>query len=127
MNKRRNTLIIVLGVLLIMGSFSFFSCKKTENVHDDTIASELQETAEKEILYYTCGMHPSVRVKPEDYEAGNNGRLTYYLLEAFDNGQTTWEDSFSWILVSGRYVDASTHACDIPCSYDGAPSTDVTP
>jgi len=72
MNKHRNTLIIVLGVLLFVGSFSFFSCKKTENVHDDTTTSEQQEAAEKEILYYTCGMHPSVRVTPEDYEVGNN-------------------------------------------------------
>jgi Cu(I)/Ag(I) efflux system membrane fusion protein len=72
MNKRRNILVIMLGVSLIVGSFSIFSCKKTENVHDDIAASEQQEAAEKEILYYTCGMHPSVRVKPEDYEAGNN-------------------------------------------------------
>ncbi len=29
-----------------------------------------QETGE-EILYYTCGMHPSVRVSPQEYEKGN--------------------------------------------------------
>jgi Cu(I)/Ag(I) efflux system membrane fusion protein len=65
-------MIVVLGVLLIGGSFTIFSCKKAEQVHEDMVMSEQQESAEKKILYYTCGMHPSVRVKPEDYEAGNN-------------------------------------------------------
>jgi Cu(I)/Ag(I) efflux system membrane fusion protein len=72
MNTRRNILIITLGLLFIMGSFSIFSCKKAENVHEKTAMAKQQEAAEKEILYYTCGMHPSVRVKPEDFEAGNN-------------------------------------------------------
>lgn len=72
MNIRRNVLIITLGLLLIVGSFSIFSCKKAEHVHEETAMAEQQEAASKEILYYTCGMHPSVRVKPEDYEAGNN-------------------------------------------------------
>jgi Cu(I)/Ag(I) efflux system membrane fusion protein len=72
MNARRNVLIITLGLLLIVGSFSIFSCKKAEHVHEDMAMAKQQEVAEKEILYYTCGMHPSVRVIPEDYEAGNN-------------------------------------------------------
>lgn len=72
MNTRRNILIITLELLLIMASFSIYSCKKTEHVQEDMAMAEQQEAAEKEILYYTCGMHPSVRVKPEDYEAGNN-------------------------------------------------------
>jgi RND family efflux transporter MFP subunit len=72
MITRRNILFITLGLLLFVGSFSIFSCKKAEQVHEDMAMSEQQEAAEKEILYYTCGMHPSVRVKPEDYETGNN-------------------------------------------------------
>ena len=28
-------------------------------------------TTDNRILYYTCGMHPSVRVTPQDYEKGN--------------------------------------------------------
>ncbi len=72
MRTHRNILIITLGLLFIGGSFSIFSCKKAEHVQEDTAMAKQQEAAEKEILYYTCGMHPSVRVKPEDYEAGNN-------------------------------------------------------
>jgi len=72
MNTRRNIMIITLGLLLIVGSVSIYSCKKAEQVHEDMVMAEQQEAAEKEILYYTCGMHPSVRVKPEDYEAENN-------------------------------------------------------
>jgi RND family efflux transporter MFP subunit len=72
MNRRRITLIILLGVLLILGSFSIYSCKRTEQTHKHAADSEQQDVSAKEILYYTCGMHPSVRVKPEDYEAGNN-------------------------------------------------------
>jgi RND family efflux transporter MFP subunit len=33
--------------------------------------SEQQKSEEREILYYTCGMHPTVRVSPEDHAAGN--------------------------------------------------------
>jgi multidrug efflux pump subunit AcrA (membrane-fusion protein) len=72
MSRYRNILIITLGILFIVASFTVFSCKKPEDVHEDMAMTERQETAEKEILYYTCGMHPTVRVKPEDYEAGNN-------------------------------------------------------
>lgn len=72
MSTRRNIIIIALGLLLIAGSFSIISCKKAEHVAEDMAMAKQQEVAEKEILYYTCGMHPSVRVIPEDYEAGNN-------------------------------------------------------
>ncbi len=72
MNTRRNILLITLGLLFIVGSFTVFSCKKAADVHEDMAMAENQEAAAKELLYYTCGMHPSVRVKPEDYEAGNN-------------------------------------------------------
>jgi Cu(I)/Ag(I) efflux system membrane fusion protein len=72
MSTRRNILIITLGLLLIAGSFFIFFCKKAEHAPEDMAMAKQQVDAEKEILYYTCGMHPSVRVKPEDYESGNN-------------------------------------------------------
>lgn len=72
MNTQRNFIIFFLGLLFVSVSFSIYSCQKSDHVHEQGTMSEPQRTAEKEILYYTCGMHPSVRVKPEDYEAGNN-------------------------------------------------------
>lgn len=61
-----------MGLLLIGSSIFILSCKKAAHVQENTTMAGQREAAEKEILYYTCGMHPSVRVKPEDYEAGNN-------------------------------------------------------
>jgi RND family efflux transporter MFP subunit len=53
---------LVLATLVILGLLSL-SCKE-EEVSTQT----LSETNEgKEILYWTCGMHPSVRVSPEEY------------------------------------------------------------
>lgn len=72
MKSRQNILMITLVLLFIVISFTVYSCKKANDVHEDVAMAEQQEAAEKEILHYTCGMHPSVRVTPEDYEAGNN-------------------------------------------------------
>jgi Cu(I)/Ag(I) efflux system membrane fusion protein len=72
MNTRRNFLIFIMGLLFIFGSFSLYTCKKDEHVHAQGAMAELRKDTEREILYYTCGMHPSVRVKLEDYDAGNN-------------------------------------------------------
>jgi len=61
-----------MGLLLIGSSIVTLSCKKAGYVQEDKALIGQKATVEKEIHYYTCGMHPSVRVKPEDYEAGNN-------------------------------------------------------
>jgi len=58
--------IIIVAIVLILVPFS--KGDKGANVPQ----FDAQKTAtEREILYYTCGMHPSVRVSPEDYEKGN--------------------------------------------------------
>ena len=54
---------LVLATLVISGSL-FLSCKK-EEVTTETL-SEIDER--RETLYWICGMHPSVRVSPEEYE-----------------------------------------------------------
>jgi Cu(I)/Ag(I) efflux system membrane fusion protein len=71
MKNTKILLVIGLGILFIAGAFSI-SCKKTQEIADDSRMAAEMKPAEKEILYYTCGMHPSVRVTPEDYEKGNN-------------------------------------------------------
>lgn len=45
--------------------------KKGEGGVSQTQVASHKEASQREILYYTCGMHPSVRVSPEDYEKGN--------------------------------------------------------
>jgi RND family efflux transporter MFP subunit len=65
---RKNTAILIGIVLLISGGILFSpGCKQQE----ETLA-ETQVPLERAILYYTCGMHLSVNVSPEDYAAGNN-------------------------------------------------------
>lgn len=71
MNKFKKILFISLGILLIASSIVLVSCREAEEEAEGTQMTAQMPTAEREILYYTCGMHPSVRVSPEDYEKGN--------------------------------------------------------
>jgi len=70
MNNLKKFLVIGLGILFLLGAFSV-SCKKESESLDETNMAAQMKPGEKEILYYTCGMHPSVQVSPEDYEKGN--------------------------------------------------------
>jgi Cu(I)/Ag(I) efflux system membrane fusion protein len=70
MNKNKKILIIGMGILFLVIGVTLVSCKKGEESTEEKTAAA-QKTAEREILYYTCGMHPSVRVSLEDYEKGN--------------------------------------------------------
>ncbi len=61
-------ILIGLGILII-AMFSLSSCSRKEENQSIQISKASGE--EGEILYYTCGMHPSVRVSPEEYKKGN--------------------------------------------------------
>ena len=71
MNKFKKILFISLGIVLIASSIVLVSCREAEQETEGTQMTAQMPSAEREILYYTCGMHPSVRVSPEDYEKGN--------------------------------------------------------
>ena len=71
MNKLKKTFIIGFGVLLLAASLVLVSCLTGEEGTPEAELNAEKKAAEKEIIYYTCGMHPSVRVSPEDYEKGN--------------------------------------------------------
>ncbi len=71
MNKFKKIFIISLGILVVASSIVLVSCSKAEKKAEETPMTAQMPTAEREILYYTCGMHPSVRVSPEDYEKGS--------------------------------------------------------
>lgn len=71
MNKLKRTLVIGFGIFLLAASLVLVSCQTGEEGTPEAELTAEKTAAEKEILYYTCGMHPSVRVSPEDYEKGN--------------------------------------------------------
>jgi multidrug efflux pump subunit AcrA (membrane-fusion protein) len=71
MNKFKKIFVIGFGVLLVAATITLISCSKGDKETPETQMTAEKATAEREILYYTCGMHPSVRVSPEDYEKGN--------------------------------------------------------
>jgi len=71
MNKSKKYLILGLGFIFLIASLILVSCKLGEDQVEEKPLAEKQKVAEREILYYTCGMHPTVRVSVEDYEKGN--------------------------------------------------------
>ncbi len=71
MINKKKLLIFGIGILILVASVFLVSCKKSEEKAGEVQVIAQQEAPEKEILFYTCGMHPSVRVSPEDYEKGN--------------------------------------------------------
>ena len=60
-------LTIALAILVAV-IFSLTSCGKKEKAEQVKTA---EESKESQIQYYTCGMHPSVKISPEEYNMGN--------------------------------------------------------
>ncbi|NQT79093.1 MAG: efflux RND transporter periplasmic adaptor subunit [Candidatus Aminicenantes bacterium] len=71
MNKFKKIFIFGFGIVLLVSIFLLVSCKKSDEAHSEEQMIARKIAPEKEILYYTCGMHPSVRVSPGDYDKGN--------------------------------------------------------
>ena len=75
---------IILGAAI----FSLVSCSNKEEIRS---AQVNKRSTGGEILYYTCGMHPSVRVSSEEYNKGNvncpicNMKLTPVYKEAVED------------------------------------------
>ena len=65
-NKRYTIYIWLISVLLLVILISLTSC---ENRTVST-KKKSKEIISSSIDYYTCGMHPSVRVTPEEYKKG---------------------------------------------------------
>ncbi|MFH1621904.1 MAG: efflux RND transporter periplasmic adaptor subunit [Candidatus Omnitrophota bacterium] len=64
MRNRKITIVIIITIILIV-SFVFIK-NSSRGVSEPAAKSE-----QSQIDYYTCGMHPSVRVSPEEYNKGN--------------------------------------------------------
>lgn len=72
MKKYRSLYFLLFSLFIFIIGISLYSCSKNkETIHSVSETETHKIQAEREILYYTCGMHPSVRVSPEDYERGN--------------------------------------------------------
>lgn len=63
MRYKKSVLILALIIIFLAAYMVFKIEKRSDN--QNQIASE-----ETGIVYYTCGMHPSVKVSPEEYENG---------------------------------------------------------
>ena len=61
--------IITVVIILTIGILIFAIGKKSDK---QALTSENRKSkTENQILYYTCGMHPSVKVSPQEYEKGS--------------------------------------------------------
>lgn len=63
MQNKKLFVILIVVVILIVG-FVFVKNNKARGVSSAT-------SEQSQIDYYTCGMHPSVRVSPQEYNKGN--------------------------------------------------------
>lgn len=70
---RKNTKFLLMGISIVLVGIIliFFVFRKGENGENKPLLTAQKESPQQKILYYTCGMHPSVRVTPEDYKKGN--------------------------------------------------------
>jgi uncharacterized Zn finger protein (UPF0148 family) len=66
MNKRKY-IYSFLGIVLICVLLGSCRNKNEEHLHGP---KHTQET-KSEIIYFTCGMHPSIKVSPDEYKKGN--------------------------------------------------------
>ncbi len=69
---KRKKMLWSAAVVLAAAALLSTACQNRPHPQDEPEAVAGQETQGREILYYTCGMHPSVRVSPEDFAAGND-------------------------------------------------------
>ena len=72
MNKTKKIMVVGIGLFVLLAVNFSVSCKKGEIAMEEAQKVARNESPKKEILYYTCGMHPTVRVTPEDFEKGND-------------------------------------------------------
>lgn len=63
-------IIIYFVLFLFLCGLISYSCKKEDISTQTGKAEEIERQEKKESLYWTCGMHPSVRVTQEQYEKG---------------------------------------------------------
>ncbi len=69
MKKNRVFILVLLSALIIAGLYYFHPGRRNNPAsHREHMGAEGEASP---ILYYTCGMHPSVKVSPQEYKKGN--------------------------------------------------------
>ncbi|KPL19340.1 MAG: hypothetical protein AMJ92_03370 [candidate division Zixibacteria bacterium SM23_81] len=70
MSRRDIKYIVLFATILLLLGLSLVSCQRPETSTQTAQIDESKREEGKDILYWTCGMHPSVRVMPEEYKKG---------------------------------------------------------
>lgn len=70
MSRRNIKYIVLFATILLLLGLSLLSCQKAEISTQTAQTDESKREEGENILYWTCGMHPSVNVTPEEYEKG---------------------------------------------------------
>lgn len=83
--RYRNMLVI--GLILLLFGLTLSSCKKKE-AREQTATTEETKSSEEEVLYWTCGMHPSVKSD----EPGKCPICNMDLVPVYKEGTGTEED-----------------------------------
>jgi RND family efflux transporter MFP subunit len=70
MSRRRIKYIVLFASILLLLGLSLLSCQKAEISTQTAQTDDSKKEEGEDILYWTCGMHPSVNVTPEQYDKG---------------------------------------------------------
>lgn len=65
----KKALTILLLIIIII--FAFNQIRKHASQPSHSMREALDTAGQRKIMYYTCGMHPGVKVDPKEYEKGN--------------------------------------------------------
>ena len=82
--------IIIIVLLIIVGAVLFAKGRQKSPKEPRVANSQVQLAQEPKILYYTCGMHPSVRVSPQEHEKGSDTCpiCHMFLVPVYEKGET---------------------------------------
>ncbi len=70
MSRRNMKYVALSAIILLLPGLQLLSCQKAEISTQTVQTGESEREQGEDILYWTCGMHPSVNVTPEQYEKG---------------------------------------------------------
>ncbi|MFC1754674.1 efflux RND transporter periplasmic adaptor subunit [Thermoproteota archaeon] len=104
MRALRSKNFIIFAAISVIALISLVSCSNK----DQGVA---QQESNEIIEYYTCGMHPSVRVSPQEYNKGSvncpicNMGLTPVYKSSEAKGSATQEDKGSKGSMKGSHID----------------------
>lgn len=93
-------IILIVVFIIIVAAVSFHWEKKSKPPQEHFKSSQKKS----QILYYTCGMHPSVNVSPQSYNKGNNSCPICHmdLVPVYKDGAGASDDAANVISISPK-------------------------